>query len=81
MRDMTYKVEQWVRKIKSPIIAKINDKELPFNNGNSFADLFTADKPVIINYISVSDGKIVVELIENKIINDTSWSDKENSYF
>ena len=79
--NMTYRVEQWVRKIKSPIIAKINDKELPFNNGNSFADLFTAEKPVIIHSISASDGKIIVELIDNKIVNDTSWSDKENSYF
>ena len=78
---MTYRVEQWVRKIKSPVIAKINDKELPFNNGNSFADLFTADKPVIINSISVSDGRIVFELVDNEILNDTSWSDKENSYF
>ena len=78
---MTYRVEQWVRKIKSPIIARINDKELSFDNGDSFANSFITDKPVIIYSISVTDGKIVVELIENEIINDTSWSDKENSYF
>ena len=78
---MTYRVEQWVRKITSPIIARINDKELSFDNGDLFANSFTADKPVVIHSISASDGKITVELIENKIINDTSWSDKENSYF
>ena len=78
---MTYRVDQWVRKITSPLIARINDKELSFDNGDSFANSFTADKPVIIHSISASDGKIIVELIDNKIVNDTSWSDKENSYF
>ena len=68
VRDMTYRVEQWVRKITSPIIARINDKELSFENGDSFANSFTADKPVIIHSISVLGGKIVVELIDNKII-------------
>ncbi len=77
---MTYRVEQVVRKIKSPVVVKIGDNTISYQNGESLAEA-SFDEPVKIESITAQNDKIIIQLTKNDSLNDTNWSDKDNSYF
>lgn len=73
---MTYKIEQFVVKIKSPVVAVIEDKQLEFADGialaaTSFSKLFR------IESLTARGNKVFVKLIENDCLNDTNWTGEE----
>ncbi len=77
---MTYRIEQFVRKIASPIIAEYEDHRAMYGSGDDFANSIQ-DKPYVIERIYAEESKIVIRLNINNSINDTSWSDTDQSYF
>ena len=77
---MSYRFDEPIYKITSPIILRFEEKEQEFENPQ---DAYTAefDKRVIVDTIEAKDGKIVFNLIENTHYLDTSWSDKPVNVF
>ena len=63
VRDMTYIVEQFVRKIKSPVTVRIGDKELHFASGNELA-VYEFENNYEIIKLEAADSAIVVKLAE-----------------
>lgn len=55
---MTYKVEQFVAKIESPVVAKIGDHSIIFQNREAFANASFCE-PVVIDLIYAEDMVII----------------------
>lgn len=79
-RNMTYKIDQFVRKISSPIKVVFGNTELIFDNGEALAG-YVFDKPYLISKITAQNNTIVLNLAENALINETMWSETDQSYF
>ena len=62
---MTYKIEQWVRKIKSQITIITGDKKLHFDSGKKLADYEFDRKYEVINLMAVGSA-IEITLAEKK---------------
>lgn len=62
---MTYKIEQFVRKIKSPITIITVDKKLHFDSGKKLADYEFDRKYEVINLTAVGSA-IEMTLAEKK---------------
>lgn len=77
---MTYRVEQFVRKIKSPVIVKIGENCLQYSDGMSLADAEFSEQMSIIN-ISAEDNKVIIELVKNNRVNDVNWIGEEQADF
>ena len=77
---MTYKIEQFVKKIKCPVLVKLEDSELRFENGEQLAE-YDFNKSYIISSITAVDSMIVLSLVENNRINDTNWCGEEQVGF
>ena len=77
---MTYKVEQFVRKISSPIIVKIGIEELHFNDGSELAE-YKFDRSFVITDLSAKESTVAITLAENENINDTNWVGEEQAGF
>ena len=60
---MTYRVEQWVRKIKSPVTVRIGENSTSFPNGEALADAAFC-KPLVIESVSAEDSKIIIKLVK-----------------
>ena len=77
---MTYRVEQWVRKIKSPVTVRIDEKSISFLNGEALADAAFCE-PLVIESVSAEDSKIIIKLMKNSKTNDVNWIGEEQSFF
>lgn len=77
---MTYRVEQFVAKIESPVVTKIGDHSIIFQNGEAFANASFCE-PVVIDSIYAEDNRVVIELVKNDRVNDTNWLGKEQTFF
>ena len=77
---MTYKIEQFVSKITSPVIVKTGDKNLTFNNGTEFAE-HTFDRKYLGADINTDGANIVLTLVENERVNDINWGGEEQAGF
>ena len=63
---MTYRIEPWVEKITSPIIAILADgKKCEYENGAAVVKAIF-EKHYVINEISAIDGEVVLHLVENQ---------------
>ena len=81
VRDMTYRVEQWVRKIISPITVKYQDNVMHLNNGSDLAD-YSFDRRYVISSVEADGETVIITLAENDCINDTNWvGEKQASFF
>ena len=69
---LTYRVEQFVKKISSPIIVKIGNEEMHFKNGSELAE-YKFDSSCVITDLSAKESTVVITLAENENINDTNW--------
>lgn len=58
---MTFKIEQFVSKIKAPIVCRIDDEELSFADGEELA-AHTFDNYYFIDTVEIEDGKAVLTL-------------------
>ena len=77
---MTYRVEQWVRKIKSPVTVRIGEKSISFSNGEELADA-SFGEPLVIDSVLAEDSKIIIKLVKNSKTNDVNWVGEEQSFF
>ena len=77
---MTYKIEQFVKKIKSAVTVRIGDNSIDFPDGEKLAEAAFGE-PMIIDSIIAEDNRIIIQLAKNELINDTNWSDDKKSFF
>lgn len=73
---MTYKIDPNVKLIVSPVIAVIDGKETLYENGTALSEA-DFDKYYVITRITARDNIVVLELEENKRINDITWIGEE----
>ncbi len=77
---MTYRVEQFVAKIKSPVVAVIEDKQMEFADGKALAET-AFSKLFRIESLTAKGDKIIIKLVENDRLNDTNWTGEEQADF
>ena len=77
---MQYKINQSVRKIKCPVICITDDKRLEFDNGIDAAE-YTFDKYYIVDFVTAENDRIIIQLVENKDVNNISWTEEEAGSF
>ena len=77
---MTYRVEQWVRKITSPVMVKIGDENIKMADGKQLAER-SFDRPYLISEVSALDDMILIVLVENDKTNDITWVGEEQASF
>ena len=77
---MTYRVEQFVAKIESPVVAVMEDKQMEFADGKVLAEM-AFSKLFRIESLTARGGKVIIKFVENDSINDTRWSGEEQTYF
>ena len=77
---MTYKIEQFVSKITSPVIVKTGDESLTFNNGTELGE-HTFDRRYLVADINTDGMNIVLTLVENERVNDINWVGEEQAGF
>ena len=77
---MTYRVEQFVRKIKSPVTVKIGDKSILFPDGERLAEA-SFDEPLLIGSLTAEDNRIIIQLVKNDKLNDVNWIGEEQASF
>ncbi len=73
---MAYSLEIFIGKIKSPIICVIDGKETEYSDGQTLLNQ-KFDRYYLVSAIRHTEKAIVVELEENKRINDISWIGEE----
>lgn len=72
---MKYVTEQFVKKIKAPIVCRFDGQELSFGNGLELA-AFQFDKNYLIESISVEGEKVALVLCELPVPNINSVGDE-----
>ncbi len=78
---MTYKLNNEVKKIKTPVVLLLCDQELRFNNGAELAEK-EFEQPYIIDTITAKDSLVYITVLEKDNMPTTDWSDeKEVSFF
>ena len=58
---MTYRIEQFVKKINAPIVCKAKDKEFSFDSGAELA-AYEFDKHYQIDSVEIKDSKAILNL-------------------
>ena len=77
---MTYKIEQFVKKIKSAVTVRIGDNSIDFPDGEKLAEAAFGE-PMIIDSIFTENDKIIIRLVKNDRINDVNWIGEEQADF
>ena len=77
---MTYRIEQWVRKITSPVMVKIGDENIKMADGKQLAER-SFDRSYLISEVSALDDMILIVLVENDKTNDITWVGEEQASF
>lgn len=72
---MTYRIDQFVKKIKAPIVCKFDDQELSFENGEKLAE-HVFEKYYLIDSVEIEDGKAVLILTERVVPSINSIGDE-----
>ena len=67
-KGLTYKVDQYVRKLSSPVVVRIGADEMSFSDGQALADA-SFDKSYRIKEIK-SSGNLVYIFLEEKTASD-----------
>ena len=75
---MTYKLNQEVKKIASPITIRFDgsDDVLSFANGTALADA-CFEKNYLIESVAAKDSTIEITLRENDMVNVVNWVGEE----
>ena len=77
---MTYRIEQFVAKIESPVIAVLQGEQREFPNGRALAE--TAFSRLFrIESLTAQGDRIIIKLVENDRLNDTNWTGEEQAGF
>lgn len=73
---MAYRIDQSISNICSPIEVLLEGRHPQFENGTEMANT-EFDKYYLISKITAKADHIVIELEENKRVNDISWIGEE----
>ncbi len=73
---MTYRLESFIEKIKSPVVCVFDDKEIEYADGKALMNE-TFDKYWLVDSINVIDGKLLLSMKENKNTNTIDWIGEE----
>ncbi len=74
--QLTYSLERFIGKIKSSIICVIDGKETEYSDGQALLNQ-KFDRYYLVSAIRHTEKAIVIELEENKSVNDISWVGEE----
>ena len=77
---MTYRVDQFVAKIESPVVAVIDDKQMEFADGKALAET-SFSKLFRIESLTAKGNKVYAKLVENDRLNDMNWTGEEQADF
>ena len=78
---MTYKIDQFVSKISSPITVLIGDKTLKFENGETLAE-YVFDRKYSVTDLKADGSVVIITLAEAKTLTDTNWiGDEQVGFF
>lgn len=77
---MTYKIDQFVSKISSPITVLVGDKILEFENGETLAG-YVFDKKYSVADLRAEGSVVIITLAENEQVNDMNWIGEEQVGF
>lgn len=78
--QMAYKLDQTVRLIKSPVLLKTEDSQIPYDSGNALAEA-SFEKRYAIDSITAENNRIVICVSENTDRGTADWTDKKVSLF
>ena len=73
---MTYKINQFVEHIVSPVCVIIGNRKIRFKDGKQLAET-TFDKNYLIDEIYSEDGGICISFKENDMIHTMNWIGEE----
>ena len=74
---MTYRLEQFIEKIKSPVVCVFDNKEIEYADGLSLSnEIF--EKHWLVDYIEVRNNKLFLVM---KLYPDTVCYDDNSSFF
>ena len=77
MREtMSYLLEEFVERIEGPVICVIDGVEYGYASGKELAQV-SFEKRYVVSSISTSDKGIVLVLVENTRVNETTWAGDE----
>ena len=78
---MTYKLQELISKISSPVVLVIDGKEeYCFEDGKTAYEQ-EYDRYYLVEDMRVAENKVYITLVENERINDTNWCGEEQSFF
>lgn len=72
---LKYRIDQFVEKIKAPIICQFGNQRMMFENGNTLA-MYEFENSYDIESLIIEDGKVVVGLKERSVPNINSIGDE-----
>jgi hypothetical protein len=75
---MKYVIEQFVMKIKAPIVCKYDGKETSFDSGEELA-AYQFDKRYNVDTVTIEEDKVVITLAELATPNINSVGDEQVS--
>lgn len=78
--SLTYRLEPFVSKIVNPVVCVTENGDFEFENGRQ-ASQYQFDEKYLIESVKIHNNKVVLKLVINDSINDTSWTDDENISF
>ena len=77
---MTYKINQFVEHIVSPVCVVIGNQKIRCENGKQLAET-SFDEFFLIDKVYLADGEICVSLKENDMIHTMNWIGEESISF
>lgn len=78
--NITYKLDQTVRLIQSPVLLRTGETETSYENGKAVAAA-SFEKRYAIDSITAENNRIVICVTENTDKGTTDWTDREVSLF
>lgn len=73
---MTYKLEAFIEKIKSPIVCIFGDKEVEYADGRELSKEYF-DKYWLVESIIAKGDKIILAMRVNEQVNSIDWIGEE----
>ena len=74
--NMTYRLENFIEKITTPIICVFDGKEVEYADGKDLTSR-SFERYWLVDSINVTDGKLVLKMKENKNTNTIDWIGEE----
>ena len=77
---MSYVLEEFVARIESPVICRVEGRESKYRNGEDLART-RFDRPYFVSAITAGTDAVILELMENTRVNETAWAGEKRMTF